>query len=315
MKHFVHLIIGTGQATGTLLGKLIPTKTAIGVIEADKVGGSCVNYGCTPTKTLVASAKAFYLANKGDFYGFQAENIQLDFDNVRARMNSIRNGSSNGLTSWMNNTPNVDLILGTAKFTGEKQVEVNGQTYTADNIYINVGTRPSAPPITGLDAIHWLDSGRLLDLEKVPEHLIIIGGGYIGVEFAQVFKRFGAKVSIIQRNAQLMPREDEDVATAVQDFLEEEGIQVYCGANTLQVNEEEGIKTIEIEINGVSQVLKGDQVLVAAGRKSNSDTLNLQSTEIKFNNRGFITIDDYCETSVKGVYAVGDVKGSWEQGF
>lgn len=138
MKHFTHLIIGTGQATGVLLGKLIPTKTAIGVIEANKVGGTCLNYGCTPTKTLVASAKAFHQAKSGDFYGFQAENLNLDYERVRARMNSIRNGGSSGLTSWMNNTQNVDLMLGRAKFTGEKQVEVNGQVCTADNIYINV---------------------------------------------------------------------------------------------------------------------------------------------------------------------------------
>ncbi|WP_394749689.1 mercuric reductase [Spongiimicrobium salis] len=309
MTHFSHLIIGTGQATGTLLGKLIPTKESIGVIEADKVGGSCINYGCTPTKTLVSSAKAFYQANRGDFYGFKASDIVLDFDKVRERMNGIRNGSSNGLTSWMNNTPNVNLIMGRAKFTGEKQVEVNGETYTADTIYINVGTRPSAPPIPGLDTVQWLDSGRLLDLEKLPEHLIVIGGGYIGVEFAQVYRRFGAKVSIIQRNGQLMPREDEDIASSVQEFLEEEGIEVYCNANTKKVTEKEGLKEVEIVINGHTQVLKGDHILVAAGRKSNSDTLNLEATGIHANSRGYIEVDDFCETNVPGVYAVGDVNG------
>ena len=309
MQHFSHLIIGTGQATGTLLGKLIPTKTTIGIVEADKVGGSCVNYGCTPTKTLVASAKAFHLAKKGDFYGFNAENLTLDFSKVRVRMNGIRNGSSNGLVAWMNNTPNVDLIMGKAKFTGEKQIEVNGQTYTADNVYINVGTRPSPPPIKGLDSINWLDSGRLLDLENVPEHLIIIGGGYIGVEFAQVFRRFGAKVSIIQRNRQLMPKEDQDVANSVQSFLEEEGITVYCGANTKNTTTKDGQKSVEIEINGESKILLGDQVLVAAGRLPNSDTLSLENTSIITNSRGYIDVNQYCETAVKGVYAVGDVNG------
>ena len=305
----MHLIIGTGQATGVLLGKLIPTKTAIGVIEADKVGGTCLNYGCTPTKTLVASAKAFHQANRGDFYGFHAENISLDYDRVRARMNDIRNSGSSGLTSWMNNTPNVDLMLGRAKFTGKKQVEVNGQVCTAENIYINVGTRPSAPPIPGLDDINWLDSAGLLDLENVPKHLVIIGGGYIGVEFAQVFKRFGAKVSIIQRGAQLLPREDKDVADAVKKFLEEEEIDIYCNANTIIITQKGAHKEVENEVNGETKLLSGDQVLIAAGRIPNSDTLDLENTGIKTNARGYIEVDNYCETTIEGVYAVGDVNG------
>ncbi|WP_103068699.1 mercuric reductase [Aquimarina sediminis] len=309
MTHFAHLIIGTGQATGTLLGKLIPTNETIGVIEADKVGGSCVNYGCTPTKTLVASAKAFYQAKRGDFYGFHSENLTLDFSTVRDRMNSIRNGSSNGLASWMNNTPNVTLIMGKASFTGDKKIKVNDQTYTADNIYINIGTRPSAPPIPGLDTVNWLDSARLLDLENIPEHLIVIGGGYIGVEFAQVYRRFGARVSIIQRNSQLMPREDKDVADAIKEFIENEGITIYCGANTTNIIQKSDHKEVEIEINGASKTLSGDQILVAAGRTPNSDTLNLENTGIKTNTRGFIEVDTYCQTTVEGVFAVGDVNG------
>lgn len=309
MNHFAHLIIGTGQATGTLLGKLIPTGDAIGVIEADKVGGSCVNYGCTPTKTLVASAKAFHQAKRGGFYGFHSEQLKLDYEKVRARMNAIRNGSSNGLSSWMNNTSNVNLIIGQAKFTGKKQVEVNGDSYTADNIYINVGTRPSAPPIPGLADINWLDSAKLLDLTAVPQHLIIIGGGYIGVEFAQVFRRFGAKVSIIQRGAQLMPREDEDVAAAVKEFLEEEGIDIYCSANTRKISQKDDQKEVVIDINGSSTSLIGDQLLIAAGRVPNSDTLALENTDIKTSERGYIEVDEYCETAVAGVYAVGDVNG------
>jgi pyruvate/2-oxoglutarate dehydrogenase complex dihydrolipoamide dehydrogenase (E3) component len=309
MKHFKHLIIGTGQATGVLLGKLIPTKTAIGVIEADKVGGTCLNYGCTPTKTLVATAKAFHQAKRGDFYGFHAENLNLDYAKVRARMNGIRNSGNSGLTSWMNHTPNVDLMFGRAKFTAEKQVEVNGQVCTADNIYINVGTRPSAPPIPGIDDINWLDSAGLLDLENVPEHLIIIGGGYIGVEFAQVFRRFGAKVSIIQRGAQLVPREDEDVAMAIKEFLEEEEIDIYCNANTINIAQKDAHKEVAVEVNGETKLLSGDQVLIAAGRIPNSDTLDLENTGIKTNAQGYIDVDNYCETAVEGVYAVGDVNG------
>ncbi len=309
MSHFSHLIIGTGQATGVLLGKLIPTEATIGVVEANKVGGSCVNYGCTPTKTLVASAKAFHQASRGEFYGFQADRLALDYAKVRARMNHIRNSGSDGLTTWMNNTPTVELIGGTARFTGEKQIEVNGQTHTADHIYINVGTRPSAPPIPGLADTGWLDSARLLDLELVPEHLVIVGGGYIGVEFAQVFRRFGAKVSIVQRADQLMPREDRDVADAVRGILEDEGIDIYCEANTKQISQTGKDYQIGIEVDGKTQQLQGDQLLVAAGRKPNSDTLDLEHTGIKTNERGYIEVDEYCQTDVTGVYAVGDVNG------
>jgi len=309
MKHFSHLIIGTGQTLSILLGKLIPAGEPIGVIEADKVGGSCVNYGCTPTKTLVASAKAFHQAQRGDFYGFQAEGLKLDFGKVRERMNSIRNTGSDDLTSWMNNTPNVDLVLGRAKFTGNKQIEVEGKEYTADNIYINVGTRPKVPLISGLEDINWLDSARLLNLEQVPNHLLIIGGGYIGVEFAQIFRRFGAKVSIIQRSDQLMPREDGDVAEAVKAILEEEGIDIYLSSETRSVTQKDNLIEITIDKNGKSISIVGDQLLVAAGRVPNSDTLTLQKTAIKINAHGYIEVDDYCETAVEGIYAVGDVNG------
>lgn len=309
IKHFSHLIIGTGQALGVLLGKLIPTGDSIGVIEADKVGGSCVNYGCTPTKTLVASAKVVHQAKRGDFYGFNIGEFQLDFDRIKKRMNGIRNGGSNGLSSWMQNTPNVSLIMGRGAFIGEKQVEVNGEVYTADKIYINVGARPSAPPISGLDEVEWLDSARLLDLEEVPKHLIIVGGGYIGVEFAQVYRRFGAKVSIIQRSGQLMPREDKDVATAIGDFLKEEGIDIYLNANTKFISQQAELKEVMIDHNGEEVRLLGDQVLIAAGRNSNADSLGLENTSIKTNTRGFIEVNEYCETGVEGVFAIGDVNG------
>ncbi len=309
MTHFSHLIIGTGQALGTLLGKLIPTHESIGVIEANKVGGSCVNYGCTPTKTLVASAKAFHQAKRGDFYGFSSEGLTLDFEKVRERMNSIRNGGSTGLTSWMNSTSNVELIQGTAKFIENKKVVVAGEIYTADTIYLNVGTRPKAPPIPGLDEINWLDSAGLLDLKEVPKHLMIIGGGYIGVEFAQVFRRFGSRVSIIQRADQLMPREDKDVAKAVQSFLEEEGIEIYLNSNTSSATKKNKKVEVTIDRDGETINLVGDQLLIAAGRVPNSDTLNLENTDIKTNERGYIEVDILCETAVKDVYAVGDVNG------
>lgn len=306
METYDHIILGTGQATGTLLGGLIPTGGSIAVIEAGKVGGSCVNYGCTPTKTLVASAKAIHKAKQGDFYGFSTEDITIDYKRIRERMNEIRNGSSEGLENWMVKTENVTLIKGWGKFTSEKVIEADGRMLTAKNIYINTGTRPFAPPIKGLNDIPWMDSAGLLNLKELPEHLIIIGGGYIGAEFGQIYRRFGSEITIIQRDDQLMPREDRDVAEAIRNFLEDEGIQIHCGAEAESVSEKKGI--ISLELNS-GKTVTGSHLLVAAGRRPNSDGLNPKAAGLSISDRGFIEVDDYCRTGTEGVFAVGDVNG------
>ncbi len=309
MQTFKHIIVGTGQATGTLLGKLIPTGDSIAVIEGGKVGGSCVNYGCTPTKTLVASAKALHMARRGEFYGFETGDIKLNFSRVLERMNGIRNGGSNGLTGWMESTSNVSLIRGWARFVQDKVLEVNGEEITGENIYINVGTRPGVPPIEGIESVPWMDSAGLLDLQEVPEHLLIVGGGYIGVEFGQVFRRFGAKVTILQRGDQLMPQEDQDIANDIQQFLEAEGIDVRLNASVNAARSEGSDISLELESGDATETLEGSHLLIAAGRTSNSDRLELTNTSINLNERGFIEVDDYCQTGVPGVYALGDVNG------
>ncbi len=307
-KTFDHIIIGTGQATGTLLGKLIPTGDSIAVIEGNKIGGSCVNYGCTPTKALVASAKAIFQARRGEEFGFKAE-VKVDFPRIKARMNEIRGESNQGLTEWIESVDNVRLIHGWADFEGNKHVRVEGETITAENIYINTGTSPVAPPIEGLENVPWLDNARLLDLDVLPDHLIIVGGGYIGVEFAQVFRRFGSEVSIIQRGPALMPGEDEDVSLAIQEFLLVEGIQIHCDAAAKSVSQQNGNVELVVEQNGIEKSLKGSHLLIATGRKPNSDKLNLESTDIQVNKRGYIQVDDHGQTAVEGVFALGDVNG------
>ncbi len=307
MKHFDHMIIGTGQATGTLLSKLSGTGDSIVIIEGHKVGGSCVNYGCTPTKTMVASAKAIHQARRGDFYGFQAV-PKVDFTRVMARMNEIRNGSSNGLRGWITSEEKVTLIDGWAHFSGKKAVEVNGEQISADKIYINVGTSPAAPPIAGIEKVPWLDSAGLLELERLPKHLIVVGGGYIGVEFAQVFNRLGSEVTIIQRGAQLMPQEDPEIAKTIEEILISEGISVLLEANARSVKHNDSFR-LEVEQNGTTSTLVGDQLLIAAGRKPNTQQLQLEKSGIAINERGFILVNDYCETNVKDVFAVGDVNG------
>ncbi len=306
MENFDHIILGTGQATGTLLGKLIPTGDSIAVIEGHKVGGSCVNYGCTPTKTMVASARAVHMAGRGDFYGFKTDSIEVDYARVRERMNEIRNGSNQGLKNWMNGTENVTLIQEWGEFTGAKTLRAGDREMIGDNIYINTGTRSFAPPIEGIDTVPWMDSERLLDMEKLPEHLLIIGGGYIGVEFSQVFRRFSCEVTIIQRGGQLMPGEDEDVASAIQEFLEEEGVKVHCNSEAKSVNGNNG--NIEVLLKSGDKI-KGSHLLVAAGRLPNSDTINPEAAGIKTDENGYIRVDDYCRTGVDGVFAVGDVNG------
>jgi pyruvate/2-oxoglutarate dehydrogenase complex dihydrolipoamide dehydrogenase (E3) component len=306
MDTFDHIILGTGQATGTLLGKLIPTGDSIAVIEGHKVGGSCVNYGCTPTKTMVASARAVHQARRGEFFGFSAGEISVDYTRVRDRMNEIRNGSSEGLEEWMNGADNVTLIKEWGRFTGPKTIQAGEKEIAGGNIYINTGTRPFAPPINGLDSVPWMDSARLLALEELPEHLVIIGGGYIGVEFSQIYRRFGSDVTLIQRSAQLMPGEDEDVASAIQDFLEKEGVKVRCNSEAQQVKGEDG--KVDVILKSGEKV-SGSHLLVAAGRRPNSDTINPEAAGLKLDKRGFIQVDDYCRTGVEGLFAVGDVNG------
>ncbi len=309
MTSYDHIILGTGQATGTLLGKLIPTGDSIAVIEGGKVGGSCVNYGCTPTKTMVASAKAIHKARKGDFYGFKTGPISVQYHQVRARMNEIRNASNEGLSDWMESTENVKLIREWGSFLGPKKIQVANEVIEGKKIYINTGTHPFIPPIKGLEEVPYLDNSRLLDLETLPDHLLIIGGGYIGVEFAQVFRRLGAEVTLVQAMDQLMPREDKDVADAIGEFLEEEGIRIRYHSKATEVSQRNGQIHLIVDNGSKQETLTGSHLLVATGRRPNSHLLNLEVTGIATNEKGYIQVDDYCRTNVEGVYAVGDVNG------
>ncbi|MEM9888791.1 MAG: mercuric reductase [Bacteroidota bacterium] len=309
MKKYDHIIVGTGQATGTLLGKLIPLGDSIAVIEGAKVGGSCVNYGCTPTKTMVAAAKAIHTARRGAFFGFTTDKVVVDYARVRERMNEVRSASNEGLTEWLEGADNVDLIRAWGVFTGAKTLQVGEQEIEGEKIYINVGTQPFYPPIEGIQEVNALDSAGLLEVEDLPEHLLIIGGGYIGVEFAQVFRRLGSAVTIVQGGHQLMPREDTDVATAIQDFLEEEGIRIWLNSRATKVTENGKEIKLWVEQEGMKATLTGSHLLIATGRRPNSDRLHLEAAGIKTDERGYIQVDNYCRTNVENVFALGDVNG------
>ena len=309
MKAYDHIILGTGQATGTLLGRLIPTGDQIAVIEGAQVGGSCVNYGCTPTKTLVASARAIHQARRGAEFGFDAGPIKVNFDRVMERMNAVRGQASNGLKEWMEDSPNVTLYSDWGHFTGPKTLQVGGEELTAKHIYINTGTHAFIPPIDGIKEVPYMDSAGLLELTQIPEHLVVLGGGYIGVEFAQIYRRFGARVTIIQGRDQLMPREDADVATAIQEVLEGEGVDVWLNTKATRVANEEGGVCLTLLQDVEAHILHGSHLLVATGRRPSTARLNLKAAGITTNGRGFIEVDDHCRTSVSGVFAVGDVNG------
>ena len=309
MQEFDHIIIGTGQATGTLLGKLVPTGEKIAVLEGSKVGGSCVNYGCTPTKTMVASAKALHKARQGEQYGFETGPVRVDYARIRERMNQERNGSRQGLADWMESTENITFIREWGSFVNENIINAGQEQIKGKKIYINTGAKPTAPPIEGLDQVPWMDSAGLLDLEEMPSHLIIIGGGYIGMEFSQVYKRFGSKVTVIQSADQVMPREDKDVADEIQSILEAEGIRIICNAKAKAVRQNGGAINVEVEGNEGAETITGSHLLVAAGRKPNTEQLGLENAGITIDEKGFIEVNDYCRTNLDNVFALGDVNG------
>jgi pyruvate/2-oxoglutarate dehydrogenase complex dihydrolipoamide dehydrogenase (E3) component len=307
MSHFQHVILGTGQAVGTLLGYLLATGESIAVIEGDRVGGTCVNTGCTPTKALVASARVAHMVRRAPEYGVHPNGVFIDFAAVRARMNAIRDNT--GMVSWISSAANVTLFEDWDRFEGPRSLRVGDETLTADRVYINAGARARAPAIPGLETVPWLDHSRLLDLPELPEHLIIVGGSYIGLEFGQIFRRFGARVTIVEKGSQLVFREDADVAASIKDILELEGIEVCLGSEIASVAPDASGVAVTLLQGGDERVVTGSHMLVAIGRVPNSDRLNVEAAGIDLDDRGFIQVDDYCRTSAEGVFALGDING------
>ena len=309
MRVFEHIILGTGQATGTLLGGLLSSGESIAIIEGGKIGGSCVNVGCTPTKTLVASAKVAHMIRRGPEYGVHAENMHINFSEVMGRMNKVRGGSRNGLEGWITSQPQVTLFRNWGQFVGPRQIQVGEEVIEGKKIYINVGTKPRLPEMNGLDTVPWMDSGRLLELSELPEHLIIMGGSYIGLEFGQIFRRFGSKVTVIEHNDRLVKREDEDVSLAITEILENEGLEISTGVSTccVETTPGGGIRVFEDKPGGKS--FEGSHLLLGVGRVPSTSGLGLEAAGIETNDSGYIKVDDYCRTTAEGVFALGDVNG------
>ncbi len=312
-EQFDAIVIGAGQAGGPLSTALARAGHKTAIIEREHVGGTCINEGCTPTKTMVASARVAHLARRGADYGVGTGPITIDMTKIRQRkrdiVDSFRNGSQHGIES----TPGVTLLMGSAQFSGPKTVDValnagGSRQLTADLIFINAGARPARP--IGLENIPTLTSTTIMELDTVPSHLLVIGGGYIGLEFGQMFRRFGSMVTIIQRGSKLLAREDADVADEVAKILREDGIELLLDTSPLHAEQATtGQITLTVKTSSGERQLNGSHVLVAAGRTPNSDRLNLSAAGIATDKGGFITVNDRLETNVPGIYALGDVKG------
>ena len=310
MEKFDVIWIGTGQATGTIVPRLVKAGKTVAIVEGGRFGGSCVNYGCTPTKTIVASARAAHMVRRGADFGVITGEIEIDFAKVMERQNKMRHGASLGLENWLRGMENVTVFVGFGAFVDPHTIQIGDEKIEGETIVINAGGRARIFPIPGIDDVDWLDNARLLDLKELPDHLIVVGGSYIGLEFAQAFRRLGSEVTIIERGEHLMFREDEDIAAATREVLENEGITIHTGASVGRLAQKAPQQIdVFIEKDGQAQQVKGTHLLLAVGRIPNSDRLNLEATGVEVNKRGYISVNDKMQTNLPHVYAVGDING------
>jgi pyruvate/2-oxoglutarate dehydrogenase complex dihydrolipoamide dehydrogenase (E3) component len=314
-QHYDAVVIGAGQAGVPLSQALARTGRRTALIEREHVGGTCINEGCTPTKTMVASAKTAYVDRRSAEYGVHNGLVAVEMPEVRGRKRAIVDSFRDSGQRRIEATDGLDLIFGEASFTGPRTLAVrtnDGEALEldADNVFINAGARPANPPIEGLDSVPALNSTSIMELGELPEHLLVLGGSYVGLEFAQMFRRFGSEVTVVQRSGQLMGHEDADVAEAVAEIMREDGIGVLLGTQTRRAAQDgDGKILLAVEASEGERTLVGSHLLVAAGRPPNTETLNLDAAGIERDRRGFIEANERLETSASGVYALGDVKG------
>ncbi|NLT44015.1 MAG: mercuric reductase [Thermotogaceae bacterium] len=314
-RKFDAIVIGSGQGGTPLSLSLAEAGWKVALIERKAVGGTCVNEGCTPTKTMIASARIAHLVRRAGDFGVHAGEFSLDLERVVQRKREVVESFREGSKKRILDSPNLSLIEGSARFVRERQLEVtllNGRMefLEADTIVINTGTRPARPEIKGLDNVVAHDSTSIMELDELPEHLIIVGGGYVGLEFGQMFRRFGSKVTIIQRDKQLLSREDEDIASMILEIMKDEGIEVLLDTEPLEVDSVGGNKiSLTLQSSEKETTVVGSHLLLAAGRLPNTPDLDLEKTGIEIDGRGFIRVNSRLETTSKGVYAIGDVKG------
>lgn len=304
------IIVGTGQAGPSLAERLTRAGMNVAVIERKLFGGTCVNTGCTPTKTLVASAHAAHLARRAADFGVVIEGqVSVDMTKVKARKDAVSGASSKGVESWLKGMQRCTVYEGHARFDSPTEVSVGTARLSAKRIFINVGGRALAPPLPGLDQVEYLTNSSMMDVDFLPRHLVIVGGSYVGLEFGQMYRRFGSEVTIIEMGPRLIRREDEDVSAAVKDILEREGVNVRLNAKCISVGKRGGEITVTVDCASGPPAISGSHLLLAAGRRPNTDDLGLEQAGVAVDKHGYILVDDELRTNVPGLWALGDCNG------
>lgn len=304
------IVIGTGQSGPSLAARLAGAGMQVAIVERKRFGGTCVNTGCVPTKTLVASARAAYMARRGADFAVMIDGpIGVDMKKVKARKDAVVEKSNRGVERWLKNMENCTVYEGHAIFEGPRTVGVGEQLIEAEKVFINVGARASTPPIPGIENVPYLDNSSMMEVDFLPKHLVVIGGGYVGLEFGQMYRRFGSEVTIIERGPHLLSREDEDVSEAVRGILENEGVNILRNASDLRVEGSDGGISVAMRRDGEATEAAGSHLLVATGRVPNTDDLGLEKSRVAVDERGFIKVDDQLRTNVPGVWAMGDCNG------
>ena len=309
MKHFDAIIIGTGQAGPSLAARFAAAGKIVAIVERHKFGGTCVNTGCIPTKTLVASAYAVHVARRGAEYGFVTGDVHVDIKRVKARKNAVSGRSNTGVEEWLRGLKNCTVIQGHARFESPHTVVVNDEVLQADKILINVGGRASVPDMPGVHDVSFLTNSSIMDIDFLPEHLLIVGGSYVGLEFAQIYRRFGSEVTIVEMGPRLIGREDEDVSQAVREILEAEGIHIRLNAKCISLARRDGGVAVHMECSEDPKEVAGTHVLLAVGRVPNTSDLGLERAGVATDQRGYIIVDDQLQTNVPGIWALGDCNG------
>lgn len=308
-ERFDAIVVGAGQAGPALAARLGSEGLKTAIIERKLLGGTCVNVGCIPTKTLVASARAVHMARRGGEYGFTAGDIRVDMKAVKARKDGVVKHSSDGVTNWVGGMKNVTLIRGHARFTAPRTLDVDGRALRADRIFLNVGGRALVPNTPGIKDVPFLTNSSVMEFDRVPEHLVIIGGSYIGLEFAQIYRRFGSKVTVVEKFDNLLPREDDDIATEIRAILEREGVVIRTGAECMALSKKGERIVVGLQCKGGEPIAEGSHLLLAVGRLPNTRDLGLEEAGIAADARGYVAVDDQCRTSAEGVWCMGDANG------
>jgi pyruvate/2-oxoglutarate dehydrogenase complex dihydrolipoamide dehydrogenase (E3) component len=307
---FDAIIIGTGQAGPFLASRLAGAGMKIAIIERKLFGGTCVNTGCIPTKTMVASAYAAHMARRGAEFGVTIDGgVRVDMRRVKERHDDISDKSRTGLESWLGGMKNCTVYRGHARFESPWEISVGADRLASDRIFINVGGRASVPPMTGVEQIEFLTNSSMMDVDFLPKHLLIVGGSYVGLEFGQMFRRFGSEVTIVEMAPRLVHREDEDVSDAIREILEGEGVQIRLNAKCIGFSRRGGENFTHVDCSADPKEISSTHVLLAAGRRPNTDDLGLDRAGVEVDERGYILVDDELRTNVPGIWALGDCNG------